>query len=323
MEERYGMQADELPPLEELQNWCKTTAKTYQIVSADLAKHCQLLQQKEAKLKALEELMEENFAKAKERVVLDVGGKRFATSKSSFLRFKESFFWAMLANGHWQPDADGSFFIDRDPKHFSRIINYLRSGQFDGHCLDAHAKEKLKKDFEFYLLPLPPELGLVGGSSGGSLQPQLAWDAAYSSPTLLLSQDRKTATKTMRSRIGEGVVGTHAVTEYSVHVRCGAGDVMVGLALREHPNGRHHAQERYYLSLPNGALCQGETLWQGSFAELSFTDGDQITIRYDAATQEIRFAHNGEELDATFIDVQAGLFPAVELRGVKASVSLV
>jgi len=35
----------------------------------------------------------------------------------------------MLSGGHWQPDEDGSYFIDRNPKNFGIILEYLRTGQ--------------------------------------------------------------------------------------------------------------------------------------------------------------------------------------------------
>jgi hypothetical protein len=51
--------------------------------------------------------MEEHAAKAKTKIVLDVGGKKFAASKSTLLTFPGSYFWAMLSSGKWLPDEDG------------------------------------------------------------------------------------------------------------------------------------------------------------------------------------------------------------------------
>lgn len=70
-------------------------------------KQVEIMQAKEEQLKKLEKLMEENAAKAKNKIKLEVGGQLFATSKSTLLRIPNTYFHAMLSNGKWQPDEDG------------------------------------------------------------------------------------------------------------------------------------------------------------------------------------------------------------------------
>ncbi|KAL6051831.1 Potassium channel tetramerization domain-containing protein [Balamuthia mandrillaris] len=127
----------------------------YRRVAANLEKREKAIEQREAHMKKVADLMHANYSKVKERVLLDVGGKRFATSKSSFSRFENSFFWSMLCAG--EPcSEDGTYFIDRNPKFFDRILDYLRTGELNAKGLDAYAREKVKRDLQFYLLPLPP-----------------------------------------------------------------------------------------------------------------------------------------------------------------------
>ena len=59
---------------------------------------------------------------------LNVGGQRFSTSRQTLTWISDSFFTAML-NGliSTNRDEQGSIFIDRDPKLFSIILNYLRT----------------------------------------------------------------------------------------------------------------------------------------------------------------------------------------------------
>lgn len=76
-------------------------------VAETLDKQLKELKEKEEVLTCWEKKMEEHAAKAKNKIVLDVGGKRFATSKSTLLTFTNSYFWAMLSSGKWLPDDDG------------------------------------------------------------------------------------------------------------------------------------------------------------------------------------------------------------------------
>ncbi len=59
---------------------------------------------------------------------LNVGGQRFSTSRQTLTWIPDSFFTAML-NGliSTNRDEQGYIFIDRDPKLFSIILNYLRT----------------------------------------------------------------------------------------------------------------------------------------------------------------------------------------------------
>eukprot|EP01006_Ploeotia_vitrea_P045459 TRINITY_DN66943_c10_g1_i11.p2 TRINITY_DN66943_c10_g1~~TRINITY_DN66943_c10_g1_i11.p2 ORF type:complete len:115 (-),score=18.04 TRINITY_DN66943_c10_g1_i11:645-989(-) len=51
------------------------------------------------------------------RVSLNVGGQHFETTEETLVKEKETFFWAMLRSGQWQPDdSDGRYFIDRSPQ---------------------------------------------------------------------------------------------------------------------------------------------------------------------------------------------------------------
>jgi hypothetical protein len=59
---------------------------------------------------------------------LNVGGQRFSTSRQTLTWIPDSFFTSML-NGliSTNRDEQGYIFIDRDPKLFSIILNYLRT----------------------------------------------------------------------------------------------------------------------------------------------------------------------------------------------------
>ncbi|CAF3496126.1 unnamed protein product [Rotaria socialis] len=79
---------------------------------------------------------------------LNVGGQRFSTSRQTLTWISDSFFTAML-NGLISTNRDdqGYIFIDRDPKLFSIILNYLRTKELDINGCDLHM---LKHECEFY-----------------------------------------------------------------------------------------------------------------------------------------------------------------------------
>jgi hypothetical protein len=122
----------------------------------------------DARIKVLEEkeqALAEAMGKAKaytdalsSKIVLDVGGTKFTTSKSTLLSYKGSFFDAMLSSGCWKPDSDGVYFIDRDPKHFPLILNFLRMGKVVGH-IDADSMDELEAELDFYQIQFPIILG--------------------------------------------------------------------------------------------------------------------------------------------------------------------
>ncbi|XP_076807120.1 BTB/POZ domain-containing protein KCTD3-like isoform X2 [Clavelina lepadiformis] len=79
---------------------------------------------------------------------LNVGGKRFSTSKETLTWVTDSFFSSLLSDriSSFQ-DEKGYIFIDRDPKLFRCILNFLRTKEVDNYEIDVKA---LKREAEFY-----------------------------------------------------------------------------------------------------------------------------------------------------------------------------
>ncbi|CAK9822695.1 BTB/POZ domain-containing protein KCTD3 [Anthophora retusa] len=90
-------------------------------------------------------------------VHLNVGGTRFSTSKQTLTWVPDSFFTALLSNriaSH--RDEIGALFIDRDPKLFSIILNYLRTKDIDLKNVDLRT---LRHEAEYYgITPLVKRL---------------------------------------------------------------------------------------------------------------------------------------------------------------------
>jgi len=90
---------------------------------------------------------------------LNVGGKKFSTSRQTLTQVQDTFFTGLLS-GRIQTSRDeqGAIFIDRDPDLFRHILSYLRN-----HTLafdDINFKE-LRHEAEFYgIAPLVKKLSL-------------------------------------------------------------------------------------------------------------------------------------------------------------------
>ncbi|KAK0181906.1 hypothetical protein PV327_000090 [Microctonus hyperodae] len=79
---------------------------------------------------------------------LNVGGTRFSTSRQTLTWIPDSFFTALLSNRITsRRDETGALFIDRDPKIFSIILNYLRTRDIDLKNVDIRT---LKHEAEYY-----------------------------------------------------------------------------------------------------------------------------------------------------------------------------
>ncbi len=62
-----------------------------------------------------------------EPIKLNVGGKKFSTTRETLTRQKETFFTSLLSDKFpLITDKDGYIFIDRCGRHFHHILNFLR-----------------------------------------------------------------------------------------------------------------------------------------------------------------------------------------------------
>ncbi|XP_074037505.1 BTB/POZ domain-containing protein KCTD3 isoform X2 [Leptinotarsa decemlineata] len=79
---------------------------------------------------------------------LNVGGKRFSTSRQTLTSIPDTFFTALLSGRISSlRDEKGAIFIDRDPKIFSIILNYLRTREIELNGTDLRT---LRHEAEYY-----------------------------------------------------------------------------------------------------------------------------------------------------------------------------
>lgn len=90
-------------------------------------------------------------------VHLNVGGNRFATSRQTLTWVPDSFFTSMLSGRiSTLKDETGAIFIDRDPKLFTIILNFMRTKDIDLRDVDVAI---LRHEAEYYgITPLVKRL---------------------------------------------------------------------------------------------------------------------------------------------------------------------
>lgn len=90
---------------------------------------------------------------------LNVGGKRFSTSRQTLTWVPDSFFSSLLSGRiSTLKDETGAIFIDRDPSLFATILNFLRTKELHPRSIDVHL---LMHEAEFYgITPLVRKLQL-------------------------------------------------------------------------------------------------------------------------------------------------------------------
>ena len=85
------------------------------------------------------------------RIKLNVGGQLFETSRMTLMSEEGTYFHSLLRSGKFEPDSDGTYFIDRDPRTFRYILNYLRDGVVVHMSkLDSLDRQVLLKDIDYF-----------------------------------------------------------------------------------------------------------------------------------------------------------------------------
>lgn len=94
----------------------KMVDKHYNEVSNRMKQIFEQLDEKMKQMRAMKshldktrEEMKENAAKAKSKIIFDVGGQRFATTKETLMSQPETYFTAMLGSGVWK--VTSSYFV--------------------------------------------------------------------------------------------------------------------------------------------------------------------------------------------------------------------
>lgn len=110
------------------------------------------LRENQRALNNIRERIETVSCSSPNRLKLNVGGKRIELKMSHVDR--NNFFRPLLTNAFTQPDAEGFYFIDRDPANIMVIVNFLRGGlaAVDFDLFTPAQLRRILRDAEFYMV---------------------------------------------------------------------------------------------------------------------------------------------------------------------------
>ena len=95
-----------------------------------------------------------------ERVVLNVGGKRFETYVTTLLNYPDTLLGAMFSRRNFhlrRPDVRGEHFFDRDPIAFSAILNFYRTGRV--FLPPGVSEELLQEELQYFNIDVGSDEG--------------------------------------------------------------------------------------------------------------------------------------------------------------------
>ncbi|CAK4702611.1 hypothetical protein LEN26_007157 [Aphanomyces euteiches] len=284
--------------------------------------------EKETAWKALEERIQANIDAASNLVTLNVGGRRFTTSKETLLRVEGSYFHALLGCGHWRPEGpEDAFFLDLDPVAFDRIMIFLRQGELilDGLCDWERRQVYSAMDY----------LKLTTVIEAAQAPPAWSWNPLLTATGLGLGQDDL---RLHASQLGGGwkaALGSKAVMSFTLKLdefdveTC---VIAIGFAPRQgfEIRGRFLDTCGYYWVLPRGILWGQDgtrnKMYSGGSSggrhAVENCEGVEVSCRYSHG--DIGFSINGVEFGAAFhVNLPTvELYPAVRLLG-RAVISIV
>eukprot|EP01120_Amphizonella_sp_Union-15-10_P002859 TRINITY_DN13150_c0_g1_i2.p1 TRINITY_DN13150_c0_g1~~TRINITY_DN13150_c0_g1_i2.p1 ORF type:complete len:215 (-),score=50.79 TRINITY_DN13150_c0_g1_i2:71-634(-) len=101
-------------------------------------------------------------------IKLNVGGKKFSTSKSNLTKYVSKLSTMFSGKYDLVLDDDDYVFIDRDPKAFGHVLNFLRDGENWEPPIDFEMERRVRLEFDFFELPYKRKLNQVSNFETGT-----------------------------------------------------------------------------------------------------------------------------------------------------------
>eukprot|EP01118_Nematostelium_gracile_P010358 TRINITY_DN3559_c1_g1_i2.p1 TRINITY_DN3559_c1_g1~~TRINITY_DN3559_c1_g1_i2.p1 ORF type:complete len:319 (-),score=66.20 TRINITY_DN3559_c1_g1_i2:3-959(-) len=306
---------DKEPPFSKRLEECFSLFKS---LHKEIEERIEVLELKEEHQENLQKQVEEAFGKTKSQINLNVGGQRFSTSRSTLTSIEDTYFYAMLSSDQWKPNEYGEYFVDRSPKYFQRIIDFMRSGELIFDDLSGKEKKEIKIELDYYQIPIPESLKYE----------KWHWDPQKKGKYITLTENNTIATCLKKDKINPVVIGNKSVDRFRIkilsHKNCEEFQSFVGLVPTRDIDLEDCPEKYWAIGLDKFTLMK---------------DGDYITsdLKYERKVgDEIEFYHNQEEGTITlyinkegkgivFSDVPIGveLYPFFEGNGTGASIQIV
>ena len=252
--------------------------------------------------------IEQTMTNAKNRVKINVRGSLFSASKKTLIAIPNTYFYGLITNSDkFKPRDDGTYFIERNPVVFDRVLDYLRTGKLEIRDLTLLSTNILKDDFDYYCIPLPNELK------------PLSWDVNRRTVYHTYTNNNLTVTSSTSS----GAIGNKAVDRYTVKVESDK-NLMIGFTTgaKYDVNSGNLVKNGWFIYAFNRKLYDNVVSWIGYSTPIKV--GDYITVIREGTT--IRFQKNKIDLEVctAFKEIpNRPLFPVIKLYGSGGSVTLV
>jgi len=225
------------------------------------------------------------------KIKLDVGGRIFSTSLSNLQRYPDSFFGVMFS-GRWdsKPGEDGCYFIDRSPRVFDHIIDYLRGEQNELELISSEKKALLIREAKFY--QLPQLVDILEPLAKPTVKEQ--WEFKPS-PYGTLSNLNRTFTKNRAGNVWDcnvmGSIGwSSGVHEWTVILGENCLLVMIGIATNDtNPTGNNYNSRGFYLHTSDGTLYGQNGTICSSYINTRLNVKQIISVSLDMDSKTLTF----------------------------------
>eukprot|EP01117_Protostelium_nocturnum_P002947 TRINITY_DN13882_c0_g1_i1.p1 TRINITY_DN13882_c0_g1~~TRINITY_DN13882_c0_g1_i1.p1 ORF type:complete len:418 (-),score=83.18 TRINITY_DN13882_c0_g1_i1:44-1297(-) len=152
-EEPRGEQLSSLDYLksleEDLDKSIESNKSAFSVFKVQIAEVKREWEEKRKEKESLEEKMSEREEISKPQITLDVGGKVFEISKESILKQSEfNLFRGIFRMDEMKLREDGSYFIDRNPRFFPKILEFFRTN--DGRAFEVSPNQLKEMQEERY-----------------------------------------------------------------------------------------------------------------------------------------------------------------------------
>lgn len=270
-----------------------------------------MIEEKEHRQERMLARVDSNVRAAKKKVSLNVGGRVFTASRDVFLRYENTYFHALFGCHCWEPDEDGTFFVDRDPTHFGRIMKSLRSGEpIDQTGLSSGEVENVHQEIEYYQLPCL------------RTQTLLRWNSERCTGGLVITEDGRTVTSTSTTSSAKWVLGTVPdLPCFQLRVVNASGTIALGYSKYTDAKMLNHAQRTFLVSDRSNDKDVSVHVGDLQIFHPALKQDDIVTVSLDKRASLVSFSVNGRYY-GSHTSSNDSHFPCVILRHVGTSLSL-
>ncbi len=302
--------------MQEVENKAATLQQTLDEEKKVLKKEQEKMEQLKSKVKKVSPVI-------KNIVKLNVGGKKFSTTRETLLS-EPSFFTGLLSEMMGVDlDEDGCIFIDRDPKHFPLILNYLRDHEIDLEDLNEKEKKMFMKEVQFYeIRSLMLNIDTPSSSSTSAAPSPFQFMPDFVTDRITLSNNNTTLQAADGDSWNCAMLCNKIVKKWKVRVESvqGNGGLFIGVATKDkfRKTGRNYTKNGYFLNASGYLYGMDGTSGKPYTTQIPI-NGCSVVCIYEQG--QLSFEIDGKNCGIAFSNLPDHLYPAFDfLRGTKLSI---